>query len=289
MRVSKILTSLTAFLLLTSVSAISVYADNEDVIPAETEISDEIIEENTDTAVEETSENPEAEKSETQASDEEIDAAMGLFGDLFSEALMNGEWTVSDDNEEETVPDYYGDDYYDTEGNASLVKENNIIHESEEMQFISVTTRDGSVFYVLIDYTAETDNVYFLNKVDAYDLYALLYAVEDEEDGRIKVDPEQAEAAAEAANSGKVMATTATTNENTEETTSTETTAVSQAAKSSNKNGLMTSGLLIVIVVAIGAIGFFAFKILFKPKSKTSPADEYDEDDITINEDDEIF
>ena len=105
---------------------------------------------------------------------------MGLFGDLFSEALMNGEWTVSDDNEEETVPDYYGDDYYDTEGNASLVKENNIIHESEEMQCSSVTTRDGSVFYVLIDYTDETDNVYFLNKVDAYDLYALLYAVEDQ-------------------------------------------------------------------------------------------------------------
>ena len=175
MRVSKILTSLTAFMLLTSVSAISVYADNEDVIPAETEISDEIIEENTDTAVEETSENPEAEESETQASDEERDAAMGLFGDLFSEALMNGEWTVSDDNEEETVPDYYGNDYYDTEGNASLVKENNIIHESEEMQFISVTTRDGSVFYVLIDYTAETDNVYFLNNVrNTYGHYKLL-------------------------------------------------------------------------------------------------------------------
>jgi uncharacterized protein YukJ len=37
------------------------------------------------------------------------------------------------------------------------------------MQFISVTTKDGHVFYVLINYAAESgeDNVYFLNNVTA--------------------------------------------------------------------------------------------------------------------------
>lgn len=46
------------------------------------------------------------------------------------------------------------------------------------MQFIAVTTKDGDVFYILINYSAEDeeDNVFFLNKVDSFDLYSLLYA-----------------------------------------------------------------------------------------------------------------
>ena len=79
--------------------------------------------------------------------------------------------------------DYYGDDYYDTKGNASLIKEESIIYDYEEMQFIAVTTKDGNVFYVLINYSAESgeDSVYFLNKVDSYDLYSLLYEPDEDD------------------------------------------------------------------------------------------------------------
>ena len=67
----------------------------------------------------------------------------------------------------ETIPDFYGDPYYDTEGNASLIKSEKIIYNTEEMQFIAVTTKDGHVFYVLINYSAENgeDQVFFLNNV----------------------------------------------------------------------------------------------------------------------------
>lgn len=85
------------------------------------------------------------------------------------------------------IPDYFGDDTYDTKGNLSLIKQEKIIYDSEEMQFIAVTTKDGHVFYILIDYTAikaaengeegadARETVYFLNKVDDYDLFTLLY------------------------------------------------------------------------------------------------------------------
>lgn len=67
----------------------------------------------------------------------------------------------------ETIPDFYGDPYYDTDGNASLIKSEQIIYNTEEMQFIAVTTKDGHVFYVLINYSAENgeDQVFFLNNV----------------------------------------------------------------------------------------------------------------------------
>ena len=77
----------------------------------------------------------------------------------------------------DVVPDYDGDPYYDTDGNATLIKSEQIIYNTEEMQFIAVTTKDGHVFYVLINYTAKNgeDNVYFLNNVrNTYGHYKLL-------------------------------------------------------------------------------------------------------------------
>ena len=206
------------------------------------------------------------------------------YGSLIGTAIEKDNITVSDSSE----PDYYGDDFYDTSGNAALIKSEQIIYNSEEMQFIAVTTKDGHVFYVLINYSAENgeDNVYFLNKVDDYDLYALLYAGEEDKDGNSTITPEEAAQAAEAAN-GRVhqgnssdmpdeaVKVTENDNETTEET----------PAKSSQMN--MTSVYLAVGVIALGAVGFLGFKFLKKPKKKaTAEADE--EDEINFYDDDEI-
>ena len=56
----------------------------------------------------------------------------------------------------------------------------------EERDFITVTTRDGHVFYIVIDYEDENQRVYFLNTVDTADLKRLLEtgtttAVQEEE------------------------------------------------------------------------------------------------------------
>lgn len=112
-----------------------------------------------------------AETTETTASEpaDESSDDMEKFREVMSE-LAEAETT-------DVIPDYDGDPYYDTDGNATLIKSEQIIYNTEEMQFIAVTTKDGHVFYVLINYTAGNgeDNVYFLNNVrNTYGHYKLL-------------------------------------------------------------------------------------------------------------------
>jgi len=186
--------------------------------------------------------------------------------------------------------DYYGDDYYDTSGNASLIKSEKIIYDTETMQFIAVTTKDGAVFYILINYSAdeEEETVYFLNKVDTFDLYSLLYMTDDEEENGI--DIERAKQAEEAALS----------HENPEQPEMTETSdskpepeSGEVPAQQTNSSNMML--YLLLGAVGLGGIGFAGFKFLKKPKQKPviegipEPEEDFDfyDGEEEINEDNE--
>lgn len=206
---------------------------------------------------------------------------------ILGQALIDNDENTTD----ESAVDYYDNEYYDTDGNATLINNQKIIYNSDEMQFISVTTKDGNVFYVLINYSDEDniDNVYFLNKVDDYDLYALLYAGDDEEENAI--DPEAAADAANTANSnkknnsdnslgGEAAEDAQSESEKTENTTT-------SATSSMTKNLMILGGALV-----IGGL-IFVVLLSMKKKNKSTTAksdvfDEFeDEDDTEINEDDE--
>ena len=195
----------------------------------------------------------------------------------------------------EVAPDYYGDDYYDTDGNATLIKSERIVYNSEEMQFIAVTTKDGNVFYVLINYSAENaeDQVFFLNKVDDYDLYALLYAGAEDDDEKKKITPEQAVQAAEKAN-GRVQsgdgADTADTEENAEDGEDATDSASQAKPMPMNKNSMMLVFGAIALI-GVGGAGFFLMKKKNgggNSKSAIQDEPEYDEDN-EITEDDMKF
>ena len=57
------------------------------------------------------------------------------------------------------------------DGNAQLMDN---VTDNENLQFITITARDGSEFYIIIDKGTQTENVYFLNTVDESDLAALV-------------------------------------------------------------------------------------------------------------------
>lgn len=189
------------------------------------------------------------------------------------EDIQNG---AAENETDDSEHDYYADDYYDTDGNATLIKHEKIIYDSEEMQFIAVTTKDGDVFYILINYSAEgdEDNVFFLNKVDDFDLYSLLYAGNESEEDK---DPaEQAKKYADAAtNGGASSENPDNAEETTAETESSEEVSAKKQASPMNSNMLILIGVGALAVVG-GAL--FVLKSGKFGKKKNVKVEDFDED-----------
>lgn len=246
-------------LALASVGSITAFAEEEPATTT-TEITSTAIETTTAISTETTT---------SQHNSEDIQA-------IVDEAVENS-------SPENSAHDYYSDNYYDTDGNATLIRQEKIIYDSEEMQFIAVTTKDGDVFYILINYSAENEenNVYFLNKVDDFDLYSLLYA-SDEED----VNPvEQASYYADVATGGNVQKSTESTAENNIDDA--ETTEIAESVKSSvNSSYLLIGGVAVLAVIV--AVIFMLKSGKKKATPKTEDFDEdYDDDYGDVTEEDE--
>ena len=151
-------------------------------------------------------------------------------------------------------------------GNADLLDD---VSDSEDLQFITVTARDGNVFYFVIDHAAENENVYFLNVVDESDLEALAEESEEKTEETPVTEPEQKEP---------------------------EPQEPEEPEKEPEKESGGNAGFLVVILLLAGAagVGVYYYKVVL-PKKKLEQADdledfefeEYDEDDTEDTEFDE--
>ena len=160
-------------------------------------------------------------------------------------------------------------------GNAQLVDD---VSDNENLQFITVTARDGNVFYFVIDKGAQSENVYFLNTVDESDLEALVEKSDKKPTATTK--PEQTENTAETDSSETDKKNAGSKNEKNE-----------QPEQNRQKNN---SGLFIVLALAAAVgIGGYYYKVIL-PKKKLEQADDLDDFDFededtetVVNEDEE--
>ena len=154
------------------------------------------------------------------------------------------------------------------DGNLEIVDD--IVHEDK--QFITVKSRSGAEFYIVIDRSRDSDNVYFLNQVDDVDLFALL-----EEDSAASCSCKE-KCAVGMVNSdclvyrmdmkscaGKAV-----------ETKVEQTTSDSEPAETVKKQNIL---LMILVVGVIGGGAVIGFLKLRKNKPKSTPVSDFDDTD----------
>ena len=159
------------------------------------------------------------------------------------------------------------------DGNATLVDD-----FGGNKQLITVTTKNGNYFYILIDRDDEGENtVHFLNQVDEADLMALM------EDGSEKTEPPAVCNCTEKCEAGKVNVSCPVCKDN---MTACSGKAAEPEEPKEKKTG--TGGLLLFLIVAIAGGGgaFYYFKIM-KPKQDVKGGTDLDDFDFDDYDEDE--
>lgn len=192
------------------------------------------------------------------------------------------------------LPENSGSEALTPDGNLSLIDDIQQVEsyasdefELKDKQFITVQSKSGNYFYIVIDRSGDSENVYFLNLVDEADLLALMEDANGDSalvctcsDKCTAGDVDTACPICKNNMSECAGKEAAATTLEPDSTTEPDSDVAADSEKSDNNSGL----LLIVLVLALaggGAVYWFKFR-KNKPQTKgTADLDDYDygEDD----------
>ena len=146
-------------------------------------------------------------------------------------------------------------------GNLSLLDDVGS-DKAKDLEYMTVQTKNGAVFYLVIDRSSDTENVYFLNQVDEFDLMAIMDDAQKQEyENSLQEEP--------------VI----------QETPSEDEPVVDKPVEEEPQAGLQTNNLAlfgVIGVIAVAVIGGYAF---MKKKAKKDGADL--EEDLEFYDDEE--
>ena len=194
--------------------------------------------------------------------------------------------------------DYYGDEIpletpeptpepsFTPEGNLTLIDD---FSEVESKQFITVQSKSGNYFYIVIDRAGDTENVYFLNLVDEADLLALIEEPESE--------PEPAPAVCTCKDkcyAGHVDTRCPVCAVNMSECTgkekkpeTTPAPEVPEPEPAEKKNGVNPAILIVLLLAAGGGAAWYFLKVKGKAKPKTKGSTDLNDYDYGTEDDEE--
>lgn len=179
---------------------------------------------------------------------------------------VKDEATDTEDSTEESDSSDKADDAFSVDGNGEVL--DNVVDEKSGKEFYTITTANNNTYYLIIDHSSSTKNVYMLSMIDENDLKEFLSEEEPEVPEDTGTPP--------AVDFG-------------DEPSGDETPDDSEPEEPKKNNNILSTVLIILILGAIAGGGYFYFKI-YKPKKEAQISDEdmeYVDEGVTINEDEE--
>jgi len=142
------------------------------------------------------------------------------------------------------------------------------VDEKSGKEFYTITTANNNTYYLIIDHSSNTKNVYMLSMIDENDLKEFLSEEEPEVPEDTGTPP--------AVDLG-------------DEPSGDDTPDDGEPEEPKKNNNILSTVLIILVLGAIAGGGYFYFKI-YKPKKEAQISDEdmeYVDEGVTINEDEE--
>ena len=187
---------------------------------------------------------------------------------------------------EPPVPEVTPEPSFTPEGNLSLIDD---FSEVESKQFITVQSKSGNYFYIVIDRAGDTENVYFLNLVDEADLLALIEEPESEPEPALAICTCKDKCYAGHVDTRcpvcAVNMSECTGKEKKPETTPAPEVPESEPAE--KKNGVNPAILIVLLLATGGGAAWYFLKVKGKAKPKTKGSTDLNDYDYGTEDDEE--